>query len=51
MIVPLFRHTEDKPVIGAVGEIEVSFSSKGVYSANSGTALQVTLTNTKAAYL
>jgi len=51
MIVPLFRHTEYKPVIGAVGEIEVSFSSKGVYSANSGTALQVTLTNTKAAYL
>lgn len=51
IIAPLMRHTEYKPVVGAVGEIEVSFSSKGVYSANSGTALQVTLTNTKAAYV
>ena len=51
IIVPLLRHTEYKPTVGAVGEIEVSFSSKGVYSADSGTALQVTLVNTKAAYI
>jgi len=50
IIAPLMRHTEYKPVIGAVGEIEVSFTSKGVYSADSGTALQVTLVNTKAGY-
>jgi len=51
IIVPLMRHTEYKPVAGAVGEIEVSFNSKGIYSSDSGTALQITLTNTKAAYL
>lgn len=48
--VPLLRHTEFKPVAGGPGEIEVSFSSKGVYSVASGTAVRVTLTNTQTAY-
>lgn len=48
--IPLARHTEFKPAAGGPGEIEVSFSSKGVYSVNSGTALAITLTNTQAAY-
>lgn len=48
--VPLARYTEFKPVAGGPNEIEVSFSSKGVYSVDSATALAVTLTNTQAAY-
>jgi len=48
--VPLLRHTEFKPAAGGPGEIEVSFSSKGVYSVDSGTAVRITLTNTQTAY-
>lgn len=47
---PLLRHTEFKPVSGGPGQIEVSFSSKGVYSPDSGHALKVTLVNTQTAY-
>jgi len=50
LIVPLNRHTEFKPVPSGPGEIEVSFSSKGVYSVTSATAFQATLVNTQAAY-
>ena len=50
IIVPLNRHTEYKPTVGGPGEIEVSFTSKGVYSTTSGTALQLNLRNTQAAY-
>lgn len=49
-ILPLNRHTEYKPTIGGAGEIEVSFSSKGVYSVDSATAIQFTLVNTQAGY-
>lgn len=48
--VPLFRFTEFKPNAGGPGQIEVSFTSKGVYSQDSGATLQVTLTNTQTAY-
>jgi len=48
--VPLLRHTEFKPAAGGPGPIEVSFSSKGVYSPDSGHAVRVTLTNTQTAY-
>lgn len=48
--VPLLRHTEFKPVAGGAGNIEVGFSSKGVYSVDSGTALKVSLVNTQTAY-
>lgn len=47
---PLFRYAEIKPVAGGPGKIEASFSSKGVYSVSSATALQITLVNTQAAY-
>lgn len=48
--VPLLRHTDYKPVAGGPGPIEVSFTSKGVYSVGSGTAIRATLTNTQTAY-
>lgn len=48
--VPLMRHTEFKPAAGGPGEIEVPFSSKGVYSPDSGHAVKVTLVNTQTAY-
>lgn len=47
---PLFRHTEFKPAAGGPGQIEASFTSKGVYSVTSGTAVRITLTNTQTAY-
>ena len=50
MTIPLFRHTDFKPVIGGPGEIEISFTSKGVYSVGSGTAIEFVLVNTKAGY-
>lgn len=48
--VPLMRHTDFKPMASGPGPIEVGFSSKGKYSTSSATALQITLTNTQAAY-
>jgi len=48
--VPLLRHVEFKPAAGGPGELEVGFTSKGVYSATSATALQVILANGQAAY-
>lgn len=47
---PLRRFTELKPVADGPGEVEVSFSAKGVYSATSATAIAFTLVNTQAAY-
>ncbi len=48
--VPRLRFTEFAPQLNGVGQLEVSFSGKGVYDATSGYALRVTLTNTQAAY-
>lgn len=48
--VPLFRYAEFKPTVGGPGLVEVGFSAKGVYSTSSAMALQITLTNTQAAY-
>lgn len=47
---PLMRHTEFKPAASGPGEIEVGFTSKGVYSVTSATAMQIELRNTQAAY-
>lgn len=47
---PLFRHTEFPPNAGGPGEIEVGFSSKGVYSITSATAAQFILANGQSAY-
>ncbi len=47
---PLSRYSEFKPSAGGPGPLEVSFTSRGVYSTSSATALRVTLTNTQAAY-
>lgn len=47
---PLLRYSENKPVVGGPGEVEVSISGKGVYSIDSATALQITLVNTQPAY-
>ena len=48
--IPQLRYTEFKPVAGGAEEIEVGFSAKAIYSTASATAIQVTLTNTQAAY-
>ena len=50
VIVPLGRTTEFSPQVGGAGEIEVSFSSKGVYSVTSATATAFELRNGQAAY-
>lgn len=50
LIVPLMRYTEFKPKSDGPGEVEISFSGKGVWSATSATVFQVTLTNDQAAY-
>lgn len=50
LIVPLFRYVEFAPVAGGPGKLEVGFSGKGVYSTTSGTQVQITLSNTQAAY-
>lgn len=47
---PLFRYAEFSPVAGGPEKIEIGFSAKGVYSTTSATAIQITLTNTQAAY-
>jgi len=47
---PNLRHIEFKPGASGPGEIEVSFSSKGVYSVSSATALQVILANDQSGY-
>lgn len=47
---PLMRYSELKPMAGGPGPIEVSISAMGKYSPSSATALQITLTNTQAAY-
>lgn len=48
--VPLLRYTDYKIVAGGPGKIEVGFSGKGVYSTTSAAAIQITLSNTQAAY-
>lgn len=47
---PLFRFAELKPVAGGPGQIEVSFTGKGVYSVASATGVQIVLQNTHPAY-
>lgn len=48
--IPLARFTEFKPAPSGPGQIEVSFTSKGVYSQDSGCTARFTLTNTQTAY-
>lgn len=48
--VPLMRHVDFKPAAGGPGELEVSFSSKGVYSVTSATAMQIELRNSQSGY-
>lgn len=48
--IPLFRHTEFKPVAGGPGNIEVAFTGKGVYSTSGGNALNISLVNTQVSY-
>jgi hypothetical protein len=50
MIVPLMRYTDFKPASDGPGEVEVSFSGKGVWSQTSATIFQLTLTNDQVAY-
>ena len=45
LTVPLLKHTDFKPAQSGPGEIEVSFTSKGIYSVSSATAMQVELRN------
>lgn len=47
---PLLRHTDFKPAAGGPGEIEVGFTSKGVYSVTSATAIQIELRNSQSGY-
>lgn len=47
---PKMRYTEFPPTQKGVGQLEVGFSAKGVYSVSSATALQVTLINSKSGY-
>lgn len=47
---PAFRYEEFKPSAGGPGPIEVGFSGKAKYHVGSGTAVQITLANTQAAY-
>lgn len=46
----LLRHTDFKPAAGGPGEIEVGFTSKGVYSVTSATSLIVELRNSQSGY-
>lgn len=46
----LNRYTEFKPVAGGPGDIEVSFTSKGVYSSVAGASATITLVNTQVSY-
>ena len=48
--IPRLRFAEFSPQINGAGQLEVSFSGKGVYDAGSGYAMRVTLTNTMAGY-
>lgn len=48
--VPLLRHTEFSPQAGGPGELEVGFSSKGVYSVGSSYSCKFTVVNTIAGY-
>jgi len=48
--VPRLRFTEFAPRLTGVGQLEVSFSAKGVFDTSSGYALRMTLTNTHAGY-
>lgn len=48
--VPLMRYTEFKPVAEGVGQIEVSFAAKAIYSTTSATMAEFTLVNTQAAF-
>lgn len=47
---PSMRYTEMKPAGDGPGEIEASFSAKGVYNTGSDTGLTITLVNTVTAY-
>lgn len=48
--IPAFRLRELPPSAEGAGPIEVSFTAAGKYHTGSGTAIQVTLVNTQAAY-
>jgi len=50
LAIPLFRHVDFKPAASGPGEMEVGFTSKGVYSVSSATAIQIELRNTQPAY-
>ncbi len=47
---PSFRYEEYKPVPTGPGPVELSFTGRGKYNSGSGTAIQITLVNTRAAY-
>ena len=48
--IPSFRLTEYAPPREGPGEIEVSFTGMAEYNSGSGTAIEITLTNTQTAY-
>lgn len=47
---PLMRYEEMAPAASGPGQIEVALTARGKYSVTSGTAMQITLVNTQAAY-
>lgn len=47
---PLMRYEASEPEAGGPGEIEMSITARGKYSVTSATGIQITLTNTQAAY-
>ncbi len=47
---PLLRYEEAAPTAEGPGEIEMSVTARGKYSVDSGTAMEITLINTQAAY-
>jgi len=47
---PAMRYEEAAPTAEGAGEIEMSVTARGKYHVGSGTGLEITLTNTQAAY-
>lgn len=47
---PLLRYEAANPNAGGPGEIEMPVTARGKYSVESGTSMQITLTNTQATY-
>lgn len=48
--IPKLRFTEFSPQLSGAGQLEVSFSGKGIFDTNSDYALRIVLTNTHQAY-